>query len=89
MPEEKVRENLARRQLDRMGYKLMKSRARDSRGLTFGGYQIIDVEGGGVVAGYGNASRGYAYDLKDVEAWIADAPTTKDNCARGGKAGLV
>lgn len=71
MANEKVRENLARRQLDRMGYKLEKSRARDPRDLTYGGYQITDLQNGGVSAGWGNANRGYAFDLDDVEAWIA------------------
>jgi hypothetical protein len=31
----------------------------------------MDVQINGVVAGVGNASRGYALDLEDVEAWIA------------------
>jgi hypothetical protein len=68
---EKTRENLARRRLDRRGLKLMKSRARDPRDLTYRGYQIVDVvNGGGVVAGWGNADRGYALDLAAVEQWL-------------------
>jgi hypothetical protein len=72
MTTEKTRENLARRQLDRMGYKLMRSRARDQRDITFGGYQIVDLETNGLVAGWGNANRGFALDLEGVEAWVAE-----------------
>lgn len=66
----KVRENRLRRALDRQGYRLMKSRARDPRDLTYGGYQIVDHEVGGVAAGWGNANRGYALDLDGVEDWV-------------------
>jgi hypothetical protein len=66
---EKVRENRLRRALDRQGYRLLKSRARDPRDLTYGGYQIVDIEVGGVVAGWGNANRGYSLDLDSVEEW--------------------
>jgi hypothetical protein len=74
---EKTRENLARRRLDRRGYRLEKSRARDPRDLTYGGYQIVDtgVHGGvngNVVAGWGNANRGYTLDLDGVEQWLKD-----------------
>jgi hypothetical protein len=67
-----VREDRLRRKLDRMGYRLMRSTARDPDSLTFGGYQITDIQHGGVVAGWGNAHRGYALDLDDVEAWIRE-----------------
>jgi hypothetical protein len=67
---EKVRENRLRRALDRQGYRLLKSRARDPRSLTYGGYQITDLRQGVVVAGWGNADRGYAFDLDDVERWV-------------------
>jgi hypothetical protein len=66
---EKTRENRLRRALDRQGYRLLKSRARDPQSLTYGGYQIIDLQHGGVVAGSGNVDRGYALDLDDVERW--------------------
>jgi hypothetical protein len=69
---EKVRENRLRRKLDRMGLRLMKSRARDPDALTYGGYQIVDVETGGAVAGWGNANRGYALDLDGVEGYLRD-----------------
>jgi hypothetical protein len=66
---DKVRENRLRRALDRQGYRLLKSRARDPRDLSYGGYQIVDHQRGGVVAGSGNANRGYALDLDAVEQW--------------------
>jgi len=74
MPEdERVRENRLRRKIGRMGYILMKSRARDPDALTYGGFQIVDPETKGLAAGWGNANRGYALDLDDVEAWIREA----------------
>jgi hypothetical protein len=66
---EKIRENRLRRALHRRGLILMKSRARDPRDLTYGGYQIVDPTHGGPVAGWGNANRGYALDLDGVEDW--------------------
>lgn len=69
---DKVREDRFRRALDRRGLKLMKSRARDVRDITYGGYQITDVQTGGVVAGWGNANRGYAFTLDDVETWLTE-----------------
>jgi hypothetical protein len=69
--EEKVRENRLRRKIERMGYMLMKSRARDPDALTYGGFQIVDPETKMLIAGWGNAERGYALDLDGVEAWIA------------------
>jgi hypothetical protein len=53
------------------GYRLVKSRARDPRNLTFGRYQIVDPEAGGVVAGWGNANRGHALELDVVEKWVS------------------
>jgi hypothetical protein len=67
---EKTRENRLRRMLDRRGYTLQKSRARDPGGLTYGGYQIVNTQTGGVDAGWGNANRGFAFSLDDVEAWL-------------------
>lgn len=65
-----MRENRLRRAADRQGYRLIKSRARDPRDLTYGGYQLVNIETGGVDAGFGNAGRGYAFDLDEVEAWL-------------------
>jgi len=72
LDDSKVRENRLRRKLDRMGYRLTKSRVRDPDALTYGGYQIEDIQTGGVVAGWGNANRGYALDLDEVEVWIRE-----------------
>jgi hypothetical protein len=66
--EEKVRENRLRRMAERQGYGLMKSRARDPRDITYGGYQLIDIQTS--VAGWGSANRGYALDLDGVEEWL-------------------
>jgi hypothetical protein len=71
---EKVLENRLRRQLQRMGYRLMKSRARDPYDITFAGYQVVDVRNG-LAAGHGNAGRGYALTLDGVEDWITSMTT--------------
>jgi hypothetical protein len=65
--EYKVLENRLRRMLDRQGYRLLKSRARDPRAITYGGYMIVDHEVGGAAAG--GEGRGYTLDLNDVERW--------------------
>ena len=75
MAPDKIREDRFRRELDRMGYRLMKSRARDPHALTYGGYQIADHETGGLVGGWGNCNRGFAFDLDDVQEWLKDART--------------
>lgn len=69
---DKVRENRLRRMAFRQGYRLLKSRARDPRDITFEGYQLVNIEGGGCVCGYGNANRGYAADLKEIEAFLTN-----------------
>ena len=66
----KVLETKLRRMADRMGYRLVKSRARDPRDITFDGYQLIDLENGGCSFGWGNAGRGYAASLAAIEEWL-------------------
>ncbi len=66
-----AREARARRQLNRMGYILRKSRARNPEDMTYGGYLIADPESRVVVYGYGNAGRNYDLSLEDVEDWIS------------------
>jgi hypothetical protein len=79
---DKVREDRLRRKLDRMGYQLKKSRARDRDDLTYGGYQIVDIGGmNGLVAGHGHVGRGYALRLDDVESWIRSVSAQKDTSA--------
>jgi hypothetical protein len=74
MPQaDKILENRLRRELDRMGYRLQKSRARDPHALTYGGYQIKDLGANALAAGCGNADRGFSLRVDDVEAWIRDA----------------
>jgi hypothetical protein len=68
---EKVLENRLRRMLDRRGYRLMRSRARDPRDLTHGGYHIVDHQGI-IVAGRGNIGRNYAMTLAEVHEWVAE-----------------
>jgi hypothetical protein len=70
MTEEDVREARLRRMLQRRGFVLQKSRARDPGAVTYGGYQIVDTNVGGVVGGEG--SFGYAFDLDEVAAWIVE-----------------
>jgi hypothetical protein len=74
---QKVRENRLRRMADRQGYRLEKSRARDPRDLTFGGYQLINIEIGGVDFGWGNANRGYAASLDEIEEYLNPKPWRK------------
>jgi hypothetical protein len=59
---EKVRENRARRALDRQGYQLVKSRRRDPRAIDYGEYRVTAARGGRVVAKLGS--------LEQVERWI-------------------
>jgi hypothetical protein len=47
----------------------MKSRARDPYDVTFGGYQIVDIQINGLVGGHG-IGRGYGFTLDDVQDWI-------------------
>ena len=68
--EYKVLENRLRRMLDRQGYRLLKSRARDPLAVTYGGYMIVDHQHGGAVAGGENF--GYTLDLNDVERWATE-----------------
>lgn len=71
MTNDAVREARLRRELDRHGYVLQKSQADNLDDLTFGGYQIVDAQDNLLVAGWGNANRGYAFNIDDVEAWLA------------------
>jgi hypothetical protein len=72
---DRVYENRLRRMADRQGYRLLKSRARDSRDITYGGYMLVDLESGGAsVGGTGNAGRGYSADLAEIETWLTREP---------------
>jgi len=69
--DEKTRENKLRRMADRYGLRLLKSRARDPRALTYGGYQLVNIQTGACDFGWGNAGRGYAASLDDIEEFLA------------------
>ena len=62
---EKVLEEQLRHRLACMGYHLVKSRARNPHGITFGGYMIIYSNNGRMMAG-----QGFTLRLDDVAAWI-------------------
>jgi len=70
---EKVLENRLRRKLERMGYRLQKSRSRDERAIGYGGYMIIDKWTSFVEAG----GHPYAYSLSldDVENFSSEEKT--------------
>ncbi len=67
---EKVRENRARRTAFRQGFRLLKSRARDPRDLTYGGYHLIEVRTGRVCCGAGNVKRDFAASLGEIEQFL-------------------
>lgn len=64
--EHKVAENRLRRAAARQGLRLEKSRARDTRALTYGTYQLTDPNMNTLVAG--NPSNGYGMTLDQIEA---------------------
>lgn len=64
-------ESILRRRLDRLGYRLVKSRVRDPERLEHGGYMIVDHQTNGVVLGTGAFN--YSATLEDVEAFAASA----------------
>ncbi len=41
--------------------------------------RIVDLDVGGVTAGWGNAGRGYAFDLDEVEAWCNTDATSRES----------
>jgi len=67
---EKVRENRLRRMAARQGYRVQKSRTRDPRARSHGGYCIIDVDGNYAVAGMHPWE--FCFSLEDVEGWLTD-----------------
>jgi hypothetical protein len=63
-------EDRLRRMADRRGYILHKSRARDPRNLTYGGYHLTHRETGSVACGWGNADRNFAATLEEIEHYL-------------------
>ena len=82
---EKVLENRLRRKLERMGYRLQKSRSRDGRAIGFGGYMIIDKWTSFVEAG--GHPYFYSLSLDDVENFANEGQTNfpKKAGRRGAK----
>jgi hypothetical protein len=70
MSDEKTREDRLRRQLDRRGYLLRKSRS-PVQALDHGLYVIVDAKLN-VPVTYGFFGTPYGLDLDEVETWIAD-----------------
>lgn len=66
--EEKVRENRLRRKCERMGYLLVKSRAKDSDSYSFGGYMILDAWTNDILAG--SDPYEYSMSIDDLERFI-------------------
>ena len=74
---QKVRENRARRMADRQGLRLDKSHAKDPLSLTYGGWQIFDLQSETVVlGGEGNMGRGFSATMDEVEKYLTGRRTT-------------
>jgi hypothetical protein len=64
-----VLENRLRHTATRRGYRLTKSRLRDSRAIGFGGYMLVQVDiNAAIVGGHPYA---YSATLEDIEAFLA------------------
>lgn len=72
---EKTRENRLRRKLERMGYRLTKSRRRDPRAYDFGGYMILDAWNNNEIAG--GHPYGYSMNIDDVENFTKEEGPNK------------
>ena len=70
---EKVQENRIRRRLDRLGYKLVKSRSRDPHAPGYGLYQVINLSHGGCDFGYEGFDGAPSATLAEVEVWLNDS----------------
>ena len=73
----KIRENRARRAIERRGYRLEKSRRRDPQAWDYGTYQIVEYSassGAQLVYAAWPAGRGWGLTLDDVEAWLTGLP---------------
>jgi hypothetical protein len=68
---DKVRENRLRRMAQRQGLGLKKSRARDPRARSYGGYMLIDVDANWIVAGAWPFD--FSLTLDAVEEYLTDA----------------
>jgi hypothetical protein len=57
---DKVRENRLRRMAERQGYKVSKSRRRDTRAIDYGEWWVVDM----------NRNRVFAGDIDSLERWL-------------------
>jgi alkylated DNA nucleotide flippase Atl1 len=86
---EKVRENRARRAVERRGYALEKSRRRDPDAWDYGTYQIVDYSngpGGQLVYADWDTGQGWGLTLDDVEEWLGQDGGQPVNDQRAGQA---
>jgi len=70
----KTQENLIRRKLARMGYRLVKSRRRDPDALDYGCYEVVDVRTNFAVFGLGPVMGLPSASLEEVKEWIEEEP---------------
>ena len=68
---DKVRENRLRRKADRLGLRLLKSRAREWRHDNQGGYMIISIDNQVPIEGWN-----YDLDIEYVEQYLDDYEKT-------------
>jgi len=71
----KVRENRLRRKLERMGYRLTKSRRKDPDAYDYGGYMVLDAWTNAVVIGSDPIE--FCLTIEDVETFVAEAKPTR------------
>jgi hypothetical protein len=71
----KTAENRARRQLERMGYRLVKNRVRDPRAYNHGGYMIACLWTNAIVCGSGGTD--FNMDFDQVQDFIETAEPNK------------
>jgi hypothetical protein len=70
--DDKTRTTRLRRIAERQGFRLVKSRRRDPRALTYGRWHVVDRFTGKPVAGHDRA--GSSWTLDEVEAWLTTRP---------------
>ena len=67
-----MRENKLRRSADRQGYKLSKSRSRDTGAVDYGLYALIDTSTGGAVNPAISGRWLHSWTLDEVEEWLGE-----------------
>jgi hypothetical protein len=69
-PERKACETRLRKGAERQGYKLVKSKSKSPKDVTFGKFHLMGVANGSVVFGWGNEGRGFAATAEQVEIYL-------------------